>query len=411
MARTARNAGRKITVAGLLIAAACATVQQPPGGPPDFVPPEMTGTAPDSGAVLVGFEDDVSFQFNEVITEGSGDALRRLIHVSPRHEAIDVSWRRTRIAVKPDEGWRDSVTYAVTLLPGVTDLRNNRLETGKTVVFSTGGAIPMTQVSGTVVDWEGGRIAPRALVEVIRQADSLIYWTVSDSAGNYSVPFVPPGTYLLVATIDQNSNQARESREAYDTVTVTLDSLVARNLWTFVHDTIGPRISDVRVADSTALRVEFQQALEPDSAPPFDAVEVVLLQDSTPVPIARTMWPAAFDSLQATIRDSLQAIADSLARDSLAQDTLAQDTLAQDTLAVREPEPVAPDTLAAPEDSVTTPDIVSERPPLRRGFVLIVETPLVPGTRYEVRATVTNLLGIAETSARPVLVPAPPDSS
>lgn len=158
MARTAGNAGGKAAIAGLLIAAACATVQQPPGGPPDFTPPVLTGTAPDSGAVIVGFDEDLTFQFDEVITEGSGDALRRLIRVSPRHEEVDVSWRRTRIAVKPDGGWHEGITYAVTLLPGVTDLRNNRLDSGRTVVFSTGGDIPATRVSGTVVDWEGGQI-------------------------------------------------------------------------------------------------------------------------------------------------------------------------------------------------------------------------------------------------------------
>jgi len=418
VARTARNAGWQTAVAWLLIAAACATVQQPPGGPPDFEPPALIGTVPDSGAILPAFDDEVDFRFNEVITEGSQDALQRLIQVSPRHEEIDVSWRRSRLTVKPSGGWRDSVTYVVSLLPGITDLRSNRLDSGRTVVFSTGGEIPNTTVSGTVVDWEAGRVAAAALVELIRPGDSLTYWAVADSTGSFALSFVPPGAYLLVATIDANANGEREPREAFDSVTVSLDSAVTHALWTFVHDTIGPRISDLQLADSTALRVTFGQALAPDSLPPLEGIDLLLLPDSTPVPIARTMWPAEFDSLQAAVRDSLRAIADSVARDSLAGDSLAPDTLAADTVVAdtagaRQPPPplATPDSLEGQQDTVAVSPLLDDRLPLRRSFVIIVDPPLQAGARYVLRTTVTNVLGIAETTMRAVLVPAPPDSS
>ena len=57
------------------------------------------------------FKGDVEFQFDEVISEGSAPdqgagtgGLEKLIILSPTVEIPSVSWRRTKIAVHPDEG-------------------------------------------------------------------------------------------------------------------------------------------------------------------------------------------------------------------------------------------------------------------------------------------------------------------
>ena len=147
----------------------CARMEPPPGGPPDAEPPQLIATVPDSMAQLPGFHGDVEFRFDEVISEGStastgtgtGD-LEKLILLSPTTRVPDVSWRRSRITVRPAEGWRADRVYRVELLPGVTDLRRNRSEEGKAVTFSTGGPPPSTTLRGIVVDWTSARPAPEA---------------------------------------------------------------------------------------------------------------------------------------------------------------------------------------------------------------------------------------------------------
>ena len=173
MARAARNARDQAARLGLLVALAggCATIQQPPGGPPDFTPPIIVSFSPDSGAVLDGFSDDAVIQFDEVIREPSGGGLERLVRLSPRHEELSVSWKRTRITVKPKGGWKSAVVYHLTLLPGVTDLQNNRSDSTRTIIFSTGGPIPDTRLTGTVINWEEGRAATGALVEAVLLPD------------------------------------------------------------------------------------------------------------------------------------------------------------------------------------------------------------------------------------------------
>ena len=411
MARAARSAGRQAAVTGLLAGvAACATVQDPPGGPPDFEPPIIVAIVPDSGSVQSGFDDALEFRFDEVINEVSAGGLENLIEVSPRHEEVSVNWRRSRITVRPRDGWRDSVTYTVRLQPGVTDLRNNRLDSTQTVVFSTGGQIPTTLITGSVVDWELGQLGVRSLVEVIRPADSLVFWTLADSVGGFEFNTVPPGTYALLATVDQNNDGLRDRRESFDSTTIRLDSSVTEVLWTFPHDTVGPRLRNVTTLDSLSIAVEFTQPLDTVDVD-VQAVTVRSLPDSTPVSVEAVQWRAIFDSVQTVIRDSLAAITqDSIA----AADSLAPDTAAvTDTMAIAQP---LPDEIAAIEpDSVDVEqarilNLLAQRPPLQNIIVIVMTEPLTPGERYVVEVTVRNLLGIAEASARAVLAPELPDS-
>ena len=182
----------------------CARLEPPPGGPPDAEPPQLFATVPDSMAQLPRFHGDVEFRFDEVISEGStastgtgtGD-LEKLILLSPTTRVPDVNWRRSRITVRPAEGWRADRVYRVELLPGVTDLQRNRSEEGKAVTFSTGGPPPSTTLQGIVVDWTSARPAPEALVVALLLPDSLPYRALADSSGHFSFGPLPAGDYVV----------------------------------------------------------------------------------------------------------------------------------------------------------------------------------------------------------------------
>ena len=162
---------RLIPGAGLVVLAACARIEPPPGGPPDNAPPRLESSSPEPMASLPGFDGEVEFRFNEVISEGGtasqgtgmGD-LERLVVLSPTSRVPEVRWRRNRITIRPREGWRPNTVYRVELLPGVSDLRNNRSTEAATVVtFTPGGAAPTDTLRGRVWDWATGRPAPLVL--------------------------------------------------------------------------------------------------------------------------------------------------------------------------------------------------------------------------------------------------------
>ncbi|MGH7537638.1 MAG: Ig-like domain-containing protein, partial [Gemmatimonadales bacterium] len=325
MARTARRARRQALGAGLLVialAAACANTGPPPGGPPDEKPPLILGVYPESGAVLPELRGDAVIQFDGVIDELSGGApspgspgagLGSRVLLSPTAGPVKVSWHRSAIHVKPKEGWKRGRVYHLEVLPGIADLRRNLTKDRRTIVFSTGPALPHAQLAGIAVQWVEQRALPGGLIQAVPLPDTIAYLTVADSAGTFRLGSLPPGRYAVFAVQDQNGNRQRDRREAYDSTLVMLDSSAAVVLWTFAHDTIGPRLRQAEPVDSTAARLTFSQPLDP--ALPLDSLEVRLLAlpDSTPLAVRALLTSAGYDSLTARERaaaDSARAAAD-----------------------------------------------------------------------------------------------------
>jgi hypothetical protein len=417
VARTARDPRREAARLGLLIlATACAAAQEPPGGPPDFTAPVLREVRPDSGAILPGFDDAVVFAFDEVILERQATEMAGLFVVSPRHAEIRVEWKRTRLEVKPRDGWRDGAVYRVVLRPGVTDLRNNRLREGAEVVFSTGPAIPNTRVDATVIDWAAHRIAARGLLEAFPLPitdDSTAYIAQADSAGDIALTRIPPGAYLLFAVVDENGNQRRDRREAFDTVTLQVDTTASGVFWAFARDTVGPQAREAARVDSVTVRLTFNQRLDPAMAT-AEGVTVRLLPDSTAVGVGAVWTTAVYDS----VRTVESAAADS-ARRAVADTAAARDTVAVvDTLrpAAAPPPPVLtrerpgarpdqPADEAVVADSGRVAELLAQRPRLSDQLIVRLTAPLMPGARYLFEATTVNLNAATATSRTVLSVP------
>jgi hypothetical protein len=371
----------------------CARMEPPPGGPPDAAAPQLVGTYPDSFASFPDFDQAVEFFFDEVISEGgspnqgtgSGD-LEKLVLLSPTSEVPEVRWRRDRITVRPDEGWQRDRVYRVELLPGVTDLRRNRLDRGALVTFSTGAPPPRTTFEGTVVDWTSGRPAPGALVIATLLPDTLPYRGLADSSGRFTLGPLPAGEYILSGVLDENRNHIADPREAFDSVRVHSGRDSTVELWAFVHDTTPPRIRAVTVVDSLSATVEFTQPLAPGQRIPASAIRVSVLPDSTPVKVA-SLLPRPLD-------DSLHGKRPS-----------EPDSARADTAAVPR-QPAAPG--ARPRPRREPAERVSGRPPLTDQMVLRPAERWRPGGRYvvEIRG-VRNVTGTVGDVVGTLVVPEP----
>jgi Big-like domain-containing protein len=407
VARAARRAGRQAQSFGLLLAvlfAACAKMGDPPGGPPDTAPPAIVAVRPESGAVVPGWKDDAVIQFDEVIDEmagGRGGAgggagvtgLARQVLLSPVTGDVAVGWGRTRIRVKPKEGWKQGRVYRLELLPGIVDLRRNTLKTARVIVFSTGPAIGHATLAGTALQWVEQRPMIGALIEAVPLPDSAGYLTQADSTGRFHFDALGSGRYVVYATLDQNTNRRRDRREAYDSALVTLDSSATVTLFAFVHDTLGPRLRIATAADSLSVRVEFSQALAP--SPPLDTTRVHVLQlpDSTPVAIAGILTLQQYDSVTAAERKAAAK------PDSTRPDTIAR----RDTVA-------RPDSAKAvsPRDTTESRRLLAQRPVPFDKVVLRFAQPLKPETRYVIRVRgAVNLNGAMGDGQVVVLTPKP----
>jgi len=384
----------------------CASIGAPPGGPVRTTPPELVEVTPDSGAVNVQARS-VNFVFDEVISDRA--ELDKLILMSPQDGRPRVSWHRERIEVRPRRGFRPNTAYTVTLLPGLADLRGNSVKTGRTIVFSTGPTIPPYYVFGRVFDWMSDRTAPRALVEVVRRPDSLLYIGIADSTGQFGVGPLAEGTYTVRAIMDNNSNRGLDPGEAWDSVAVVVAGGTSPflELLAAPRDTAPPRLLTLSTLDSTTLSANFDKPLDPGALPPLSAVRVVS-SDSTPIAVLAIVTRAQADS-QRAVRDSIaRAARDTGARaDSVRRAaTAARDSARADSVARRLPT----DTLRS---VVAPPPPKPSRPAPPRELVLRLATAVEPAKSYRVTiANVKGLVGPARATERVITIPrARPDST
>jgi Bacterial Ig-like domain len=374
----------------------CARIEPPPGGPPDRTPPRLIATRPESLASYRVFRGAAEFQFDNVISEGGtpnrGEGtggLEKLVILSPTNRVPEVSWKRNRITVRPKEGWRPNRVYRVELLPGITDLRNNRSPTGAVITFTTGAPRPQLTLQGQVVDWSTARPATNGLVIATLLPDSLPYRGVADSGGHFSLGPLPSGDYVVTGVLDQNQDNRQDSREAYATTRVPHGKSDVGELWAFVHDTNPPRIQTVTADDSVSATVTFSQKLDPRQRLTARDVRLRLLPDSVPVAVSSILPKPVDDSLNRKVT----AAADTGVTDTLG---VSDTTRARGRLGPRVRG-------AAPSQPLTS------RPALFDALTLRVAHPWTPGARLvlEVRG-VRNVTGVAGNAVGVVAVPEKP---
>jgi hypothetical protein len=373
---------------------ACANVQPPPGGPPDAVPPELVTTVPESLAILPGFDHDVEFRFSEVVSEGSqpsqgfgtGD-LERLVMLSPTDKVPSVRWRRSRITVRPAEGWQPNRVYRVELLPGIADVRGNRGRSRRVITFTTGAPAPTDSLVGTVIDWKAGRASPAALVEAVLMPDSLVYRAQADSSGSFRFGPLPRGEYLVFGVLDANRNLRRESREAFDSSRVAAGSERAGDLYAFVHDTLPPRIQTIAANDSVTATITFAAPLDPALRLDTAAVTLRKLPDSAAVGVRALRLPQQQTPAQPQAReagDSIERAGEKPARKA-------------DTVAAGRP-------LGAPPKP--TPPDSARRPALNDRLVIEAAETWKPGDRFALTLRgVRTVSGTSGDVTAPLIIP------
>lgn len=291
-----------VAVGGALLLTACARIEAPPGGPQDRTPAQLVVTRPDSFAVVPSYRGEVVFVFDERLSE---QGVEQAVSVSPRTSpvAVDHSGREIRVSLR--RGWVPGQIYHVRVERGLRDLFGNVLPTPVELIFSTGGSIPDTRISGTAIDRVTGRPAVGARVEAIRQADSLVYAVATDSAGAWTLRRFPAGSYQVRVFVDANRNRELDPFEARDQRVVAVSDAVAEplRLALLLPDSTAPAVARAS-GRLDGVEVLFDDYLDPAQTMPAGQVRIT--------------GPAGRDVPVAAIRVGEAARADTLAADSAA---------------------------------------------------------------------------------------------
>jgi Bacterial Ig-like domain len=397
----------------------------PPGGPIDTSAPRVEQVTPESGSVSQR-AGAVQFLFNKVISDAPGRGeLNQYFLISPTDGEPRVNWHRDHIDVRPRHGFRPNTAYAVTLLPGLADVRGNAMKEPVTTVFSTGTSFPRFGILGSIFDWAAERPANGALIEAISRPDSVVFLAASDSLGQFVLGPFGPGRYTLIGFVDKNTNRALDQGELWDSTSILItNSRPVAELLAIQRDTVGPRMSGLTREDSVTLRISFDRGLDP-AQPLTPALFRVQRSDSTELPIASVIGArAATDS--AARRDSVRR--DSVARGlSTPRDTTAR----RDTTAAAKPAAPATVPSSVPPSAVPIPRPQQPNRPSTSGRPSTVGPPLprpsrpapetavllklAPPATFDTGATyritargVRNVIGRPATMTRTVTIPKPP---
>ena len=343
-------------LAGLLLAAACAHIEAPTGGPEDNRGPQLLTTRPDTFARVTDLRSPAVFVFDEGLSE---QRVEESVSVSPRTSGVAIDRNGDELRVSLRRGWEPNRIYQIVIDSMIQDRFNNRVPEPIRLVFSTGPEIPETFLSGTVLERQTGQPAKNVRVEAILRPDSLVYATRTDAEGTFAFAQIPAGEYQVRAFNDPNANRSLEGFEARDTTVarVAAGAQPSVELSLVTPDTSAPRALEATLSDSS-VAVRFDDFLDPD-VPVSPAQVTLLAPDSSVVRVASVIIGS----------DSATGPRESAApRDSARRDTAA----ARDTAATR-----------------------PRRPVPSRTLTFRTATALLPDAQYTVRVTrVRNLVGL-----------------
>ena len=330
----------RVTAAALagVILLGCAREMPPPGTRPDEVPPSILRIRPAPDSVVVDFAGRLELRFDEPVRIPNN--IARQMFVSPM-EVYEVETGFSSLRLRPEDGWRDSVTYCYSIpADEIADLLRNRMEGKAEFCFFSGAALPEAPISGSIVDGLTGQPQTEARVIFWSGPDSVPYGAVTDSVGAFAARGIPPGEYEAFGFVDRNRNLLPDRElENYDSVRVTArsDSLLEVHFVVLPPDTTPPLLARAVLAGGDIVQLEFDDyLLNPQPGDP-----VITIRDSS----------AARDI---EIEEFLVGSADAV--------TFASDSAAAADSAAAGDAAAAPDSAAA-ADSAAAPDPAEVDPP------------------------------------------------
>lgn len=283
--------GRSAGLAALFVATfgpGCASEGSPPGGPEDRIPPTLVESDPAERSVNAQPDQGIRLVFDEVLDPRLLSRLPQLILVNPDEPGFDYELDEERVILSPKLPMMDGVTYMVTILPGLADREGNATTRARTILFSVGGEepIPLSLVRATIVRDTLPAAGARYLLENTETEFSYLF--VADSTGRVEAEGIEFGPYVATAWLEQarpDGWQMTDEPGARDSFALGAGNRAHEATYRIaVVDTTAPEVVAAAALGPTVLRVETDDRLAGDQAPPVSSVRVWAGPDTEDLP-------------------------------------------------------------------------------------------------------------------------------
>ncbi len=239
-----RIAALTLAAALMLVAAACANIGTPEGGPRDYTPPRVVKTSPANGAV--NFKGNkVEITFDEIVQ--IKDQQSKVV-VSPAQKEMPVIRNTGRkVTVEFRDTLKPNTTYVVDFTNAIEDNNEGNVLDGYSFAFSTGETIDSLQVSGMALRASDLEPMQHILVGLHSNLSDTAFATTplerisrTNDRGQFTLRNLKPGRYHIFALndVDGDYRMARTEDMAFcDSVIVPgVNSVSTRDtVFTFDH--------------------------------------------------------------------------------------------------------------------------------------------------------------------------------
>ena len=210
-----------------MLAAACASMGTPDGGPYDEAPPIFLTSTPASNATNAS-ENKITLEFDEFIK--LQNAYEKIVVSPPQMQQPEIKANGKRITVELLDSLKPSTTYTIDFNDAIADNNESNALEAFSFVFSTGATVDTLGVSGTVLEASNLEPIKGILVGIHSDLSDSAFRTKpfdrisrTDSRGRFTMRGMAPGKYRIYALADANGNyrfDQKSEKIAY------LDSLI-----------------------------------------------------------------------------------------------------------------------------------------------------------------------------------------
>ncbi len=217
----------------LILLSACAKQRTPTGGPKDMEAPKLIRAIPPNESTSFTTRHIILY-FDEFIQIKSNG--KNLFSSPPLN--VEVKVRKNQLHISILDSLLPNTTYTLQFRGQLSDLNEGNPVKDLNYTFSTGKYLDSLKISGTVIDALSGEPIADAMIGVYRNlTDSFTtqspdFLAFSDPKGLFTVPYLAPGKYRILAFEDVNKNFKYDLyREAFayteDVLTLRADTMLS----------------------------------------------------------------------------------------------------------------------------------------------------------------------------------------
>ena len=199
------------------MAASCASVSAPEGGPKDTTPPTLTSSNPKDQELNVKTRT-ITLTFDEEVQQNK---LNSELLITPNTDnKYKIRTNKNVMTLEFERPFLENTTYTFNFREGITDITEKNKAANLKIAFSTGTFIDSSRVSGTVVNLLTQQPQKDVVVALYPTNDTLsirknkpYYQARTNAAGRYEMTNIKEGEYRIYALADKNNNAFYDSEE------------------------------------------------------------------------------------------------------------------------------------------------------------------------------------------------------